>query len=78
MSEEEIINVPGVTLWDQEEVDRRLKVSQDLLEEEEANPYPMTAQEVIARIMAARAKSEGPKCACSGCTCGKKNDAESV
>lgn len=67
---------------DKEEVDRRLKVSQDLLEEEEANPYPMTAQEVIARIMAARAEKEGPKqCGnggCPGCSCGKKNNAESV
>jgi len=61
------------------EEERRLKVSQDLLDEEEKNPYPMTAQEVIARIMAARAEKEGPRqCACSGCTCGKKNNAEPV
>ncbi len=63
-----------------EEVERRLQVTQDLLEEEEKNPYPMTAQEVIARIMAARAEKEGPRqCGgCSNCSCGKKNNAEPV
>jgi hypothetical protein len=62
-----------------EEIERRLQVTKDLLEEEEKNPYPMTALEVIARIRAARAEKEGPKqCQCSNCSCGKKNDAEPV
>lgn len=48
-------------------------------EKETVEERPMTAQEVIARIRAARAEKESPKqggCGgggCSACSCGKNN-----
>lgn len=52
---------------------RRLKVTEDLIEEENENPLSLTPEEVIASIKAAKASLEGPKkCACSNCVCGKK------
>ena len=58
-------------------------MSEEIVEEEniievpDVKPLPMTPEEVIARIRAARAREEAPRACgnggCAGCKCGKNN-----